>query len=176
MRLIILDYQYRKEMTDNKFHFGAIKENIRQMKVVLPIQLASQAQTYFVSSWQKQGWDGQPWQEVKRRQEGTPEYKYPKKYGMGRRTSAILVSSSSVKGKSGGTLRRAVGNSIRSQVFGQNGIRLVVDLPYAAIHNYGLPMARGGNMPMRSFMKDSPILRTMQITKIKTFTDKVWTK
>lgn len=148
-------------MADTKFKFEALKARITKMKEVLPVQLANQAQTFFVSSWSAQGWDGAGWKTPLRRIEGTPEWKYPKKKDLGRRTRATLVKT--------GRLRRAVSNSIRSQVFGQNGIRLVVDLPYADVHNSG-----EGHMPQRKFMGDSPILRTKQIAKIKQFTDNVW--
>ena len=60
-------------MSDTKFGFNAIKEKIRAMKEDLPVQLANQAQNYFVGSWKQQGWDGQAWKEVKRREQGTPE-------------------------------------------------------------------------------------------------------
>lgn len=146
---------------DTKFKFEALKARIVKMKEVLPVQLAAQAQSYFVGSWAAQGWDGAGWQTPKRRIDGTPEWKYPKKKDLGRRTRATLVKT--------GTLRRAVNNSIRSQVFGQGGVRLMVDLPYADVHNSGL-----GNMPQRKFMGDSPILRVKQIQKIKQFTDNVW--
>ena len=183
----------------NKFGFEIVKQKITAMKEELPKVLANQAQTFFTNSWKNQAWEGQPWKEVKRRQEGTPEYKYPAKKGLGRRTRAILVGA--------GRLRRAVASSIRSQEFSR--IRLVVDLPYAQIQNDGGNInksARSGivhfnkrgkfanakhdknyshsgnveigahdiNMPARTFMKDSPTLRTMQQTKIKEFTDKVW--
>lgn len=148
-------------MADTKFKFEALKARIVKMKEVLPVQLAAQAQSYFVGSWAAQGWDGAGWKTPKRRIDGTPEWKYPKKKDLGRRTRATLVKT--------GTLRRAVNNSIRSQVFGQGGVRLMVDLPYADVHNSGL-----GNMPKRKFMGDSPILRVKQIQKIKQFTDNVW--
>ena len=149
---------------DTKFGFQKVKENITRMKVELPKVLANQAQNFFVSSWDKQGWDGAEWKVPQRRIEGTKEYKYPKTKDLGRHTRATLVKT--------GRLRRAVSNSIRSQTFNQ--VRLVVDLPYAKIHNDGLPMKNGVNMPKRTFMKDSPILRVKQEQKIKEFTDKVW--
>ena len=142
------------------------------MKVELPKVLANQAQNFFVSSWDKQGWDGAAWKVPQRRIEGTKAYKYPKKYKLSRRTNITLVGAGNKKGAGGGTLRRAVSNSIRSQTFNQ--VRLVVDLPYAKIHNDGLPMKNGVNMPKRTFMKDSPILRVSQQVKIKEFGDKVW--
>lgn len=127
----------------------------------LPVILANQAQNYFVASFTKQGWDGVGWKEVKRRQEGTSEYKYPKLKGLSRRTSPILVRT--------GRLRRAVSNSIKSETF--QSVRLVVDLPYAAAQNDGVS---GHNLPRRHFMGNSPILRDQQQLKIKSYINKTW--
>lgn len=146
-------------MPDNKFGFGKVLQNIERTKRELPIQLANQAQNYFTGSFTKQGWDSVHWKEVKRREPGTPEYKYPKKKGLSRRTSPILVRT--------GTLRRAVSNSIRSATF--QSVRLIVDLPYAKRHNDGLK-----DMPQRKFMGDSPVLRSMQRIKIGSFFNAVW--
>ena len=154
-------------MSDNRFGFGEVRQKIIAMKEELPIVLANQAQNHFVGSWQRQGWDGKAWKEVNRRIPGTNEYKYPKNYGLGRRTSAILVSSGRARGVSGGTLRRVVGNSIRSKRF--DNIRLVVDIPYAAYLNDGTD-----NMVARSFMKDSATLIRLQVAKINEFTNRIW--
>jgi hypothetical protein len=64
-------------MADNKFKFGELKQKIEQMKKELPVILASDAQNYFVDSWQRQGWDGKLWQDVKRHDTDTKEFKYP---------------------------------------------------------------------------------------------------
>lgn len=146
-------------MADNKFRFGQVKKGYEQLKIQLPIDLANQAQNFFVNSWRNQGWDGVPWQIPKRRIEGTPEYKYPKFKGLGRRTRATLVES--------GALRRAESNSIRTAKF--QLIRLVVDLPYAMRHNAG-----EDGMPKRQYMGDSPILRNLQLTKINTYIGRVF--
>lgn len=148
-------------MQDTKFGFQAIRENVRAMKEDLPVILANQAQNFFVASFTNQGWDGVPWQIPQRKIEGTPEYKYPKLRGLGRRTLATLVQS--------GALRQATNTAIRSQRFGVRGIVLIVDLPYAQAHNDG-----EGHMPKRTFMKHSPVLGVMQVRKIKEFTNKVW--
>lgn len=147
-------------MSDN-FHFDRLKRNLLQMKHELPIILANQAQNFFVGSFTKQAWDGIGWKEVKRREPGTPEYKYPKFKGLSRRTSPILVRT--------GRLRRAVSNSIRSATF-QN-VRLVVDLPYAAAQNDGDPDI---NLPRRHYMGNSPILVQQQKEKIKSYINKAW--
>lgn len=104
-------------MADNKFGFGRVLQNVEKLKKTLPTLLANQAQTFFVESWKKQGWDNggvKAWQ--KRKDTG--------KKSQGR---AILVKS--------GKLRRAVGQSIRLKSFDK--IQLVVALPYAAVHNEG---------------------------------------
>lgn len=147
-------------MSDN-FHFNKLKVNILKLKSELPVILANQAQTYFTQTFTKQGWDGTSWKEVNRRKEGTNEYKYPKFKGLSRRTSPILVRT--------GTLRRAVSNSIRSASF--QSIKLVVDLPYAAAQNDGVPEH---NLPRRHFMGNSHLLREQQVLKIKNYMNKLW--
>lgn len=148
-------------MQDDKFKFRKLKVNLAKMKHDLPVILANQAQNYFVSSFKKQGWDDTGWKEVKRRQPGTDEYKYPKFKGLSRRTSPILVRT--------GRLRRAVSNSIRNATF--QSVRLVVDLPYAAAHNDG---DSENNIPKRHYMGNSPILVQEQRKKIKSFINKTW--
>lgn len=146
-------------MPDNGFHFDKLKTNLLQMKTELPPILANQAQNFFVGTFTKQSWDGVGWKEVKRRQEGTDEYKYPKTKGLSRRTSPILVRT--------GRLRRAVSNSIKSATF--QSVRLVVDLPYAAAQNDG-----NEHITRRRFMGNSPLLVAQQKEKIKQYIDKLW--
>jgi len=148
-------------MPDNKFHFNRLRTNLLRMKSELPVILANHAQNYFVSSFTKQGWDGQQWKEVNRRTPGTDEYKYPKLKGLSRRTSPILVRT--------GRLRRAVSNSIRSATF--QSVRLVVDLPQANAINEGDSKI---NMPRRRFMGNSPKLVEEQKQKIKKYINKSW--
>jgi len=148
-------------MSDNKFRFEQLKMNLLKMKSELPVVLANHAQNFFVRSFKSQSWDGQAWKEVKRRQEDTSEYKYPKFKGLSRRTSPILVRT--------GALRRAVSNSIRSATF--QSIRLVVDLPYAAVHNDGDETV---NISRRRYMGNSPILMQEQRQKIKLYVNKMW--
>ena len=143
----------------NQFGTDKILKNIDQLKGELPVVLANQAQNYFTNSWRQQGWDGEDWKEPNRRIPGTPEYKYPKKKGLGRRTRATLVQT--------GRLRRAVSNSIRKATFEK--VQLVVAVPYAKYHNEG-----EGHMPKRQFMGDSPLLRRKQITTIRQQVDKIW--
>ena len=148
-------------MPDNKFRFQHLLSNLMKMKTELPVILATQAQTYFTRSFTKQSWDGAGWKEVKRRQPGTDEYKYPKFKGLSRRTSPILVRT--------GALRRAVSNSIRSATF--SSVRLVVDLPYAAAQNDGDSKI---NLPRRHYMGNSPMLMEQQNLKIRNYINKAW--
>ena len=152
---------------EDKFKFGELKQNITRMKRTLPIVLANQAQNYFVESWERQGWDGQPWPDVKRHDKNGNAYKYPKALRARKLSSPILVGV--YRGRSGGTLRRAVSRCIRSATF--TSIRLMVDLPYAARHNNGLD-----GMPKRQFMGKSPILMRQHQQKIKQFMDGLWGK
>jgi phage gpG-like protein len=154
----------------SKFNFERVKRNLDQVKKEAPPILANQAQTFFTHSFDKQGFnEGQEkWTEVKRRQEGTSEYKYPKFKGLGRRTKAILSGAS--------RLKRAVASSVRQATWDM--IRLVVDVPYADIHNKGGEGKAFGKyrfkMPQRKFMGDSEMLRRKQMEKLKQIVDKIW--
>lgn len=186
----------------NKFGFDKVLRNMERLKKTLPVQLANQAQNFFVDSWKKEGWDDgnvQKW----------PPRKVTNKKNKGR---ALMVKS--------GALRRAAGQSIRSQTF--NLVKLTVALPYAAVHNegyngmvkahtraqftksttsqyIGLRRTKSGKMkeshrrttvftrtgdiavkahvmrmPRRRYMGDSKTLRKMQVSLITTQIDKVW--
>jgi phage gpG-like protein len=140
--------------------FAEVEKKIRQTKDLLPKIIANQAQNYFVMSWRKQGFDGEKWQEVRRRIEGTDEYKYPIKKGLSRRTRPILIGKT-------GRLRRKVANSV--VLANWNMIKLLVDLPYAAVHNAGTD-----TIPKREFMGQTNELSKMQRERIDYFFDQVW--
>ena len=152
-------------MPDNQFRFGAILRAKELMKRELPLLLANQAQNYFVKSWADQGWDGVKWKEVKRRESGTPEYKYPKFRDLGRRTRAIMVGG--VYNKKGEHLRNQVARSIQTVSFPL--IRLAVYSPYAERHNDGL-----NGMPRRRFMGQTIKLTGMQRASIDKAIDKIF--
>jgi len=143
---------------DNKFGTGAMMQNLEKLKRELPVLLANQAQRHFTANFKAQGFEGDHWKEVKRRIEGTPEYKYPKTKGLSRRTSPILVRT--------GKLRRAVSESIRSKTF--TSIKLVAALPYANYQNEGTD-----TIPKRQFMGDSPQLRKLQTELITDYMKKL---
>lgn len=145
----------------NQFGTDKVLKNLELLRKDLPVKLANQAQNFFTGSWRLQGFENQAWQIPKRRIDDTPEYKYPKKKGLGRRTRATLVQS--------GRLRRAVSNSIRQATFDK--VKLIVAVPYANYHNEGTD-----KLPKRQFMGDSPTLRTKQVNTIKRAIDEIWKK
>lgn len=147
----------------DKFKLYLVRDNIAQVKRELPIRLANETRNYFTDNFSKQGFDGVKWKEVKRRIKGTPEYLYPKKKDLGRRTRPILI------GKGSGKLRAAVNNSIRVQTWPQ--VRLVVDLDYAKAHNEGVP-AR--NLPKRQYMGQTETLTVKQESIMKRYFDSIW--
>lgn len=107
----------------NKFNFRQVRDNMLQVRRELPVILANQAQNFFTDSWKKKGWDDgtvKPWALPRRMMGGGG-------YTKRAQTRNILVQT--------GRLRRAVSSSIRQRSFDK--IRLVVDVPYAAIHNEG---------------------------------------
>jgi hypothetical protein len=77
----------------NTFGFDKVVKNLNQSKHDLLVLLSNQAQNYFLRSFKNQGFDGEAWKEVKRREPGTSEYKYPKKKGLKRRSQQILIGS-----------------------------------------------------------------------------------
>lgn len=143
----------------SKFKLDKVRDNMEQVKRDLPIVIANKAVTYFTYTFAVQGIGGDKWQQVKRRIPDTPEYKYPKRKGLSRRTKPILIGT--------GRLRRAVAASKQLTTF--NLIKLVVDLPYAARHNDGLD-----NMPKRSFMKSTPQLEQKIRSAIHSYIDKAF--
>lgn len=152
---------------EDKFKFGLLKQNIEQMKKELPVILANDAQNYFVGAWSKQGFDGKPWQDVKRHDTDTPEFKYPIGLQARKLSSPILVGV--YKGRSGGTLRRANADSIKSATF--TSVLLEVDLPYAAAQNEGT-----ATIPARPFMGKSAELLKRHRSKIKSYMNRLWDK
>lgn len=139
----------------SKFNFDKLAARFQQLKKELPIEIAADAVKFFNKSFTQHGFDDggvKPWKEVNRRIPGTPEYKYPKNRGLGRRKSAILVRS--------GRLKAAVNNSAKKRTFEE--ILFEVESPYGRFHNEG-----AGHNPKRKFMGDSKTLRKIILNKIK---------
>ena len=143
----------------SKFKLDRVLANLQATKREIPQKLANQAVNHFTDNFNKQGFDGDRWKEVKRRIPGTREYLYPKRKGLSRRKKPILIGT--------GRLRRAVAASKQISTF--NLIKLVVDLPYAKVHNEG-----GANTPKRVYMGDSRALKAKQVALIEKEIDRIW--
>lgn len=146
----------------DRFKFDVIAKRLKSVSLNMMREIAMEHKNLYLDNFQQQGWDGKKWQEVNRRIKGTPEYEYPKKKGLKRRTRPILVGK--------GALRRAVNSSIKSIT--TNKISFVVDLPYAAIHNEGTRMKNGKKMPKRQYMGESRATNELTKKIIKKYADR----
>lgn len=146
----------------NPFKLHEVEMKMVQTKRTLPVLLAKQAEKHFTESFSKGGLDEHKWEESKRRIDGEKAYmNKPRGISMQRwHSNPTLVGVT-------GMLRRKVSNSIRNSTW--NNIRLVVDLPYASVHNDG-----EGKQPERPFMKPTQTLKDMQLKLIKIEIDKIW--
>jgi phage gpG-like protein len=152
----------------SKFNFKQVIQNIEQVKKELPPLLANDAQKYFLGAFKDESWNGNKWEEVNRRIEGTREYKYPLKKGLSRHDKKILIGT--------GRLRRQVsllaGNAKVTHDRYNFTVRLILDdsiVPYGKYHNTG-----GEHLPQRKFMGDTPALRRILRKRIDTYFDKIW--
>jgi len=151
----------------NKFNFEQVQKKLVQSRRELLVLLSNQAQNYFADSFQKQGFNGEPWKEVQRRDPKTKAYKYPKTRGLQRRTSPILVGAGyKVRG---GILRRAVSTMARTAQISTNRLRMVVDIDYAEYLNKGTE-----KMPRRQFVGQTEELTRMQKEKINEIMTRIW--
>ena len=133
-------------MARNKAGTTLLKKQIatlNKVKSTLPVKIGNTCESFFKASFRKQGWDDQSVQRWKQRKgEITAGVSMIAKGGKGGR--AILVKS--------GALRRSIHTTVA------NWKRVVIesDLPYSAIHNYGLIGSAYGKhrfkMPQRKFM------------------------
>lgn len=143
------------------FNFDKILKEFPELKRKLLVGLGKQAQNYFFKSFKDQGFDGQDWDNVKRRIEGEKAYEYPKTKGLQRRTSPILIGAGLKK--RGVTLAKAVSTMSQTASFvGSTQLRMKVNVPYAGYLNEGTP-----NMPARTFVRQTQKLTTMQQKRIE---------
>lgn len=150
----------------SKFNFKRIISNIEQVKRELPPVLMNVAQNYFLKSFKNQGYDGKPWDQVQRRIPGEKAYEYPKTKGLSRRTNPILIGS--------GKLRREVSLlSTKARItYSKYDFKVQMEIdknvvPYATYINKGTD-----KMPKRQFMGNTPELRRMLRSKMKSYFDK----
>jgi hypothetical protein len=127
--------------------FKRIADKIKRMQRDIPKILANEGQKHFNNNFKNQRFQNTKWANVKRRETGTFEYKYPKTKFLSRRTNPILVGKTR-------RLKNAVNRSIRSAnmnriiwgVYGKPG-------QYGSYHNYGI------GQKQRSFMRIDKNLR-----------------
>jgi len=143
----------------NPFKIDKALRKVQMHKRRLPILLTNQAERYFTDSFKLGRLGSEKWKEVQRRIPGTDAYKYPKKKGLSRRTKPILIMS--------GKLRRKTSRSVHKAEW--NNMMLVVDLPYAAVHNNG-----SRRVPRRSYMRHTRELGQKQLRLIKEHFRKTW--
>lgn len=116
-----------------------------------------QAVDMFKDNFQKESFNGKPWQEVKRRQDSR-NFKVlsrGKNKGQSRATNAA-GSRKILTGETGD-----LGESIKYKYLGKGSVSIYSDKPYAAAHNEGTRTAGRGNsttIPQRQFMGPSPEL------------------
>jgi hypothetical protein len=139
----------------DKFNFTQLKTELQtKVKKELPSAIAASVRNYMLAAFRDQGLDGNKWAEVQRRIPETKEWKYPKGYGLQRRTNPIGRGGGFKKGSAGGTLRRGVSNSLAKATF--ELISFHVKTPYAGYFNDGTE-----NMEARPFNNDSPVLHKL---------------
>lgn len=86
--------------------FKKLQAKFDRIRREAPKVLANEGVKAFKSNFETQSFDGRKWNEVQRRIPGTPEYKYPKKLDLKRRTRPILIGKTR-------ELKRSVTGSIR---------------------------------------------------------------
>lgn len=109
-----------------------IEAKIKRAQAEMPKVLANEGVKHFNKNFTTQSDEGRKWPEVKRREAGTFEYKYPKRKYLARRTNPILIGKAR-------RLKNAVNRSIKSTsqrrivwgVYGKEG-------QYGYYHNYGV--------------------------------------
>jgi hypothetical protein len=152
----------------NKFNFDKVIRNMQSID--LSLDMANTAKTEFMSNFRNQGFDGNKWQDVQRRNPNSEWYKRGTQSDRGR---AIL------QGKRSGRLRKDVENSVKTGVKNSNlSYTLVVNNPYAIVHNEGLTAKIYGKktfkMPKRQFVGMTNTLNKKLLNKIASKLSKIW--
>lgn len=132
-----------------------IKKRLDDAMRDAPKILANVGQQHFNKNFAAQSDEGERWPNVKRRESGTFEYKYPKKKYLARRTNPILVGKTRrLKNAVNRSIKSATRNRIVWGVYGAPGV-------YGYYHNYGI----GQNK--RTFMRMSKQLRVELTAKYR---------
>jgi len=128
--------------------------NLKDAKRNIPVLVSNNSKNFFLQSFRNQGFTDNSLE------------KWQKRDNSSRRNSgrAILVDT--------GALRRSI--KVTQSSF--NKIVITSNLPYAAVHNYGLKAGRGRGfkMPKRKFMGNSKKLNQQNIDIIKSELTKIF--
>jgi len=128
--------------------------NLKDAKRNIPVLVSNNSKNFFLQSFRNQGFTDNSLE------------KWQKRDNSSRRNSgrAILVDT--------GALRRSI--KVTQSSF--NKIVITSNLPYAAVHNYGLKAGRGRGfkMPKRKFMGNSKKLNQQNISIIKSELNKIF--
>lgn len=128
--------------------------NFKDAKTKIPVLVSNNSKNFFLQSFRNQGFTDNSLE------------KWQKRDSRSRRNTgrAILVDT--------GALRRSI--KVAQSSF--NKIVITSNLPYAAVHNYGLKAGRGRGfkMPKRKFMGNSKKLNQQNIDIIKSELTKVF--
>ncbi len=148
--------------------FAQIKLKLRQaLDHDLPIICGNEAVRLFKRNFQREGFFGQPWKEVKRRQTHTVSVRT--KSGVRTRTvppaKGAAGSRRILTGNTGD-----LGRSIKMKTAPAE-VTIYSDVVYSAVHNDGLRAGRGRGfiMPKRQFIGDSPELQRALKAKIEAY-------
>jgi len=129
----------------------------------VPDVIGIEAVNHFKDSFDKEAFDGNPWEDVKRRDPNSPWYGFSylstKHFSEARTTAKILSGET-------GELRNAI-----TYVKEPGAVTVLNEKPYAAVHNYGLEAKIFGKksftMPKRTFMEHSEKLQGKIDNKIQ---------
>jgi phage gpG-like protein len=152
----------------NSFNFDKIAQRIKSID--LSLDMANTAKMDFIQNFRNQSFNGKKWAEVERRK---PETEWYKRGTQSDRNRAIL------QGKGSGRLRGDVENSVKTgHKNGNLSYTLIVNNPYAAVHNEGLNAKIYGKksfkMPQRQFIGMTPELNKKLLLKISQRLNKAW--
>ena len=124
-----------------------LTDKLNRVKREVPKILANEGQKLFNENFRSQTFEANKWENVKRREPGTFEYKYPKKLYLARRTNPILVGKTRrLKNAVNRAVKSANINRITWGVGGSEG-------KYGYFHNFGIGQKK------RTFMAADFVLR-----------------
>jgi phage gpG-like protein len=115
--------------------------------------VATEAINYFKDSFQQEGFNGNKWQDVKRRDPNSEWYGYSGQTGKFSEAATIRPILTGETGR--------LGNNFKWEPTAE-GLKIINDTPYAAVHQFGLPAKIYGKktfqMTARPFMGATPAL------------------